>query len=99
MLPLYYEFFEETFLFTQARSNIFKYLLEVPFNGIKLRNILPYIVVNLKFTIAVILNKCEESNLKSRDKLLALQPFKLDSSHPLRMTAMVNIFIASGFLV
>ena len=26
------------------------------------------------FTIAVILSGCEESNLKSRDKLLALQP-------------------------
>ena len=42
------------------------------------------------FTIAVILSVCEESNLKSRDKLLALQPFKLDSSHQLRMTEMVS---------
>jgi len=42
------------------------------------------------FTIAVIPSVCEESNLKSRDKLLALQPFKLDSSHPLRMTAMMS---------
>ena len=42
------------------------------------------------FTIAVILSVCKESNLKSRDKLLALQPFKLDSSLTLRMTAMVS---------
>jgi len=42
------------------------------------------------FTIAIILSGCEESNFKSLDKLLALQPFKLDSSQTLGMTAMVS---------
>jgi len=49
------------------------------------------------FTIAVIPSVCEESNLKSLDKLLALQLFKLDSSHPLRMTEMVSFKFTTSY--
>ncbi len=46
------------------------------------------IELSLKLTIAVILNECEGSNSKSRNIFLVSQPFKLDSSHSLRMTEM-----------
>jgi len=64
-------------------------LLEEPYIAIKLSQSTSINYIKFKaYNRAVILNECEESNLKSRNKLLALQPFKLDSSHLLRMTAM-----------
>ncbi len=53
--------------------------------------------LGLKLTITVILSGCEESSFNGYKANSLSRLFKLDSSHPLEMIAMVNIFIASGF--